>query len=314
MKTILRRALVLVMTAAMFLTMVPFCLADGSGSKNDFMDMFDDRVAAPKTGSILDTPREMYVTSKYGYCIYVLSKSQDNSAKLYRMPEGSKVTVYAIENGYALGMDTNSRVGGWMKYKLLTDSSDYTVPTLNLNKLDSRIARPKNDSYLDEPQQMYVTSKYGNCIYVLAKAQSNATKLGRMDEGTVVTVYAVQNGYALGVDEDSRFGGWMSYSLLSDCYYSGPSPLDLKTAPSSVEKPYRENYLDEYETMYVSSRFGVCIYLMNSPDEKTNEIIGKIAEAEPVTVLARRNGFCCVIVDNTGEIGWCSASLLKYVY
>ena len=220
MKTILRRALVLVMTAAMFMTMVPFCFADGSDSKDaSFMERFDKRVAAPKDESILDTPKVMYVTSRYGNCIYVFTRANGSSAQLKNMPEGSKITVYAVENGYALGLD-----------------------------------------------------------------------------------------------EETGKGGWMGVTLLSDSYYDGPNPLDLKDAPVGVVKPQKGRYLDDYETRYVKSTYGICIYLLNTFVKDDQKVIGKVYEQACVTVVSRQNGYACIIEKDNGLIGWVADCFLVEEY
>jgi len=184
-----------------------------------------------------------------------------------------------------------------------------------MNMFDNGVQRPRSSSVLSTPKQMYVMSKYGNCIYAQKAPSESAKTLYTIDEGRTVTVYAIQSGYALAIVKGAAYGGWMKLSLLDEDYYSGPNPSDTKNLPKNVQRPIKGDYIDDYETMYVRSKYGVRIYLNNKPDidkENPAEVIGYIYEGEEVTVLARRSGYS--FVECSAGLGWCKTSLLVYEY
>ena len=186
-----------------------------------------------------------------------------------------------------------------------------------MKKFDSSVQKPKNSSILDEPEQMEVWSKYGRLIYVYSKPSENsAYKMSEAKEGAKVTVYAKQNGWALVVVNNTRNGGWMKLgSLDTKTHEDHPSFLDIPTMPKGTYLPVREDYLDEYETMYVKSKYGVRIYIIDDPrkKEKDQEVIGYAYEAEECTVLAEKCGQLFVLTEN-GRAGWVKSKLMVYDY
>ena len=102
-------------------------------------------------------------------------------------------------------------------------------------KFDERVQKPKEKSILDEPQTMIVLSEHGNFIYALSKPGSGA-KLFEVEEGTRVTVYARQNGFALAVTEDGAAGGWMSEKLLEKAPAEGEHVAFLQRGPEAAAK------------------------------------------------------------------------------
>ena len=192
--------------------------------------------------------------------------------------------------------------------------------SMNINdimkKFDSRVQRPKKSSILDEPETVYVRSNYGNCIYVRSKPDKNSKKLFKADEGKAVIVYARESGFALGLVKGTSIGGWRSENLLdADSGKGRPGPDDTKGLSSGIYRPRKNDYLKEYETMYVKSKYGNCIYLYNNPNvpEIEMEILGKVKEATECTLIAWRNNMYFVRTAN-GQRGWVKAEKLTYVY
>ena len=204
----IRGILALLLISIILIGMMPFAFADGDGrmSVSELMKKFDSRVQKPKQSSLLDEPETMTVTSKYGNLIYALAKP-GGGEKLFEVDEGSTVIVYAKQSGYALGLVKGTSIGGWMNEKLLSPDStgeiaEKAAESKNLMKsFDRRVQKPKNSAILDEPEKMVVTSKYGKLIYALSKPDGE--KLFEVPDGTPVTVYARQSGYALALDEST---------------------------------------------------------------------------------------------------------------
>ena len=87
---------------------------------DELRDMIDSTVDMPKAKNILDTPRQMTVHTKNGILMYPLS-GPGKGEKRSSVDEGTAVTVFAVENGYGLGI-TENNYSGWFNMKLLKDS------------------------------------------------------------------------------------------------------------------------------------------------------------------------------------------------
>ena len=82
--------------------------------------------------------------------------------------------------------------------------TDSVIPAL-MRRFDSRVAKPREASILDEPVKMTVRSRFGNLIYVCSSP--SGVVLNNAPEGASVIVYARQSGYALGLVENTVIGG-----------------------------------------------------------------------------------------------------------
>lgn len=176
----------------------------------------------------------------------------------------------------------------------------------------SGVKKPSAKYVLDEPEEMVVKTKYGNLGYILTSPSSKANKLGTVDEAEWVTVFAKQSGYALAVVDSNGTGGWIKLDILDDEYYSGPCPEDvIYFDGKNWQKPQREDYIDDYETMYVVTKHGIRANLLSRLSE--GKTIAYAEEGNEVTVIARRKAYA-FIIDEDGDMGWIKASLLKYDY
>ena len=206
---------------------------------------------------------------------------------------------------------------------------DAVLPAL-MKRFDSRVVRPKAASVLDEPVRMTVRSRYGNLIYVYSSP--SGTVLSSAKEGSSVIVYARQNGYALGLVENTVIGGWMSEKLLvdeggtiPDSYRIDPSaaakpapetvsPLPLSELSAKLGKgiraPKESDLLDKPEIRYVESTYGNCIYALNAP---YGGIVSTVEEGAKVTVYARKSSFSLAQVDGSSVIGWMADMFLEPV-
>ncbi len=179
-----------------------------------------------------------------------------------------------------------------------------------MEKFDSRVRAPKSTSVLAQPETAYVKSTYGNSIYVFNIPNGNGRLLFRANEGATVTVYARESGFALGLVEGTSIGGWMSEYFLAESYnWDAPGPHDTEGLWKEIRRPIRNEYLPDYETMYVKSKHGICIYMFSDPDEVPLNVIDKIPEAEKCILIARRNSMYFVITEH-GQRGWVNASQL----
>ena len=220
--TIRRRFLAVYLMLMMLVTTVPVSYADGTSgtSVSEIMQKFDSRVQAPKSSSVLEKPETVYVQSTYGYCIYVYSRPNKNSSRLFRADEGKAVTVYARESGFALGIVKGTSIGGWMREELLSQAYDYDAPgPHDTEGLSSKISRPVKGEYLLEYETMYVKSKYGNCIYMYDDpAKDYPVVIERVPEGAECTLIAWRdNMYFVRTELGQR--GWVEVAKLVYDYY-----------------------------------------------------------------------------------------------
>lgn len=183
-----------------------------------------------------------------------------------------------------------------------------------MQKFDSRVQKPKSSSILDRPETVYVQSTYGNCIYVYSRPNKNGSKLFRADEGKAVTVYARESGFALGIVKGTSIGGWMREELLSQAYdYDAPGPHDTEGLSSKISRPVKGEYLLEYETMYVKSKYGNCIYMYDDPAKDYPVVIERVPEGAECTLIAWRDNMYFVRTE-LGQRGWVEVAKLVYDY
>lgn len=95
-----------------------------------------------------------------------------------------------------------------------------------------------------------------------------------------------------------------------------PSSYDLSAIGDDIVYPEENSYLASYETMYVRSEKGHSIYVFwDSSGNMEHRRNRSLYEGDQVTVLARQDGYSCVIACNdSGEqfSGWVASSLLGY--
>ena len=97
-----------------------------------------------------------------------------------------------------------------------------------------------------------------------------------------------------------------------------PSEADIYPFGEVIAYPRKDAYLPAYETMYVKSERGSSVYVYwkdNGASEYRRRFV--VYEANEVTVLARQDGFSCIIFkDQNGndQIGWVNSDFLVYQY
>ena len=97
-----------------------------------------------------------------------------------------------------------------------------------------------------------------------------------------------------------------------------PSEADIYPFGEVIAYPREDAYLPAYETMYVKSERGSSVYVYwkdNGASEYRRRFV--VYEANEVTVLARQDGFSCIIFkDQNGndQIGWVNSDFLVYQY
>ena len=91
-----------------------------------------------------------------------------------------------------------------------------------------------------------------------------------------------------------------------------PSEEDLKGSTEKLVHPDVMNWLQEYETQYVKTKYGNLAYLRYAPEEDSDHY-DTVTEREMVTVLARQNGFTLVLTER-GIAGWVTSKVLVNQY
>lgn len=193
---------------------------------------------------------------------------------------------------------------------------------------ESSIQKPKTSSVLDEPVKMTVRARNSDYIYVYASPDGLA--FTTVPEGSEVIVYAKQNGYVLGLVENTVIGGWMSEkrmvesdSPVPDVYFFKPVPEPepetvnglssdelSNLAGKTVRLPKGTEILEKAEIRYVESTWGYCIYSLTAP---YGAILTTVNEGTKVTVYARRNGYSLAQTDDGSIFGWMADQFLEPV-
>ena len=93
---------------------------------------------------------------------------------------------------------------------------------------------------------------------------------------------------------------------------AAPSIDDIAGCDKRILVPEEDSWLDSYETKYVKSRYGTCIYLIWGPS-KDYDHFDSVEEASAVTELARQGDYSLVIAPGQ-RIGWCKSALIVKEY
>ena len=197
-----------------------------------------------------------------------------------------------------------------------------------MKRFENCIRKPKTEDMLEEPVHMTVRSRNGNYIYVLSAP--NGYAVSSAAEGASVVGYAKQNGFVLGLVENSLIGGWMSENRLvenetpvPDSYRIEVSPVpEPETAPAlssdeltalagkTVRLPAGTEILDNAEIRYVESTYGNCIFALTAPN---GALITTVKEGVKVTVYARLKGYSLAQTEDGSIFGWMSDQFLEPV-
>ena len=317
------RVLSLLLALVLLAGLSPSAFAeDGASGLDALMEKFDARVQKPKESSLLAEPEEMIVVAPYRNSICALSKT-GSGVILSQVPEGASVTVYARQNGWALGLTEDGAVGGWMNGNYLEKApaegekpSPRLVMASVMSHFPLNVQYPKQASLLDEPVRMKIESTFGRCIYVMPGTFDDKKELDTAPEGAIVTVYAVENKYALGVVEDSKVAGWMctDYLVPEDDEASGngkerEARIDelMQSFADSVQRPKKSSLLDEPVKMQVRGLRGRQVYVMARVSDLR---IGALPDGQSVTVYARQNGWALVKAEDGSAAGWINEKFL----
>lgn len=92
----------------------------------------------------------------------------------------------------------------------------------------------------------------------------------------------------------------------------GPSVNDIAGCDKRIVIPDDDSWLDDYETKYVKSKYGNCIYLIWGPS-KDYDHFDSVDEGSAVTELARQGDYSLVIAPGA-RIGWCKTQLIVKEY
>lgn len=189
----------------------------------DVMSHFRVCVQRPPYSAVLSEPERMVVESTHGYCIYAMTNPVD-CEKIADVPEGSTVIVYAKMYGWVLGALEDDSIGGWMSENLLVPEDDEAsgngkeraerIDEL-MKGFDSVIQRPKKSCLLDEPVKMQIRASYGKLVYAMSRVATGVRY--KVTDGSTVTVYARQGGFALIKTDDGSVGGWINEKFLTPC-------------------------------------------------------------------------------------------------
>ena len=93
---------------------------------------------------------------------------------------------------------------------------------------------------------------------------------------------------------------------------AAPSIDDIAGCDKRIIVPEEDSWLDSYETKYVKSKYGNCIYLLWGPS-KDYDHFDTVEEASAVTELARQGDYSLVIAPGQ-RIGWCKSALIVKEY
>ena len=179
--------------------------------------------------------------------------------------------------------------------------------------------------YLDEYISAEVTAKSAYCFKDPDNDIWRDGNVFIVYRGTEVTIHAKSEGYACVILTGTNDAGWINEAYLSEKYsyttnpsqqrqvsIGAPGPKDLQGCNEQVQYPKAGNWLQNYETKYLKTKYGKCAYLRYRPSSDS-DYYDYVYERAKVTVLARENGFS-LVRSNEGMAGWVTSSLLYDSY
>ena len=183
----------------------------------------------------------------------------------------------------------------------------------DLRGCNYRIEYPEWYNWLDSYETKSVKTKHGICAYLRYEPSSDSDYYDYVYEKDAVTVLARENGFSL-VKRMDGVAGWVTSSVLVDSYPSsiGSTSTGKHSGTRGVTDPEWYNWLDSYETRYVKTKHGVRAYLRYEP-KSDSDYFDYVYEKDPVTVMARQNGYSLVVSVN-GQTGWVTSSVLVNRY
>lgn len=196
----------------------------------------------------------------------------------------------------------------------------------DLDAIQADIKYPNYEwMYLNEYINAVVTPR---AVYCFRDPDTDIWRKGNVYTvygGAKVTILAKSEGYACVILNGTNNAGWINEEYLAENYdyaiisnpqqrtLSGhPSENDLHGCNEWVQYPKAGNWLQNYETKYLKTKYGKCAYLRYSPTSDS-DYYDYVYEKARVIVLARENGFSLVKV-NDGMAGWVTSSLLYDYY
>ena len=225
------------------------------------------------------TVRTMYVSTGNEGRLNLRKSARKGSASLGRYENGTAVTVKVIRNGWAQ-VSVNGK-NGYMQADMLVPeppAQNETTPAAG-----------------GETRAMYVNTGNEGRLHLRKAMRKTSDSLGLFDNGTAVTVHAVQSGWAQVTVDGKR--GYMLSAMLSD---TPPAPRDTtptENVPSGGET----------RTMYVSTGNEGRLHLRKAM-RKTSDSLGLFENGTAVTVHAVQGGWAQVTVN--GQSGYMLRSLL----
>lgn len=169
---------------------------------------------APTATAAPGTPRVMYVRTGNTGKLYLRQLPTKSSAVLGSYANGTAVTVYSQQNGWAQ-VQVNGKYG-YMMVSYLTDS------------LSSATASPATPAP-GSGTVYYVRTGNTGKLYLRVSPWQGASVLGKYANGTPVTVYSIVNGWAY-VDAGDVTGYMMAKFLT-------PSAPSVTAAPAPTAQP-----------------------------------------------------------------------------
>ena len=313
-----RRILSLLLSVLLLAALMPAVLAEGTQDLDELMAQFDRRVQRPKAANVLAEPEEKLIASDTSDHTAVLSRA-GTGIRLASIQDHTIVTVYAKQNGYVLARSEDGSMGGWIKESCLRPATDEYIYSLTVGEIMTdfpRAMRPAEKNVVeDAPLRMKVESTYGKCIYAYVSPYDE-TLIGTVWEGTIVFLYAIQDGYALAVTEDGVMGGWMGAEyLVPEDDEASRNGIErekriselMKDFGDNIQRPKKSSLLDEPEQMTVRPTFGKAVYVMDGVGTHT---LGVAQSGLKVTVYARQRNFALARSEDGSVAGWIHENFL----
>lgn len=221
-----------------------------------------------------------YVSVNDGSNLNLRKSASTSSSILSKLPNGTQVTVY-------------SEAGGWAKVKANGKEGYVSTAYLTAGKSESDNSnKPENSTKPTEPEKVTTLTKYvsvnqGSNLNLRKGASTGSAVISKLPNGTVVTVYSEENGWAK-VKANGK-EGYVSTEFLAS---SKPD--------SSITT----------EVMYVDVLPGSNLNMRNKPSTNGSVIV-KLARGVEVTVYSVNNGWAKIEVY--GQEGYVSTEFLSEI-
>ncbi|MDD5923526.1 MAG: SH3 domain-containing protein [Clostridia bacterium] len=225
-----------------------------------------------KPSTNVGTTSGNYVVKTSGGNLNMRSIASSSGSIVMTIPNGTKLSISEISNGY--GKTRYNLCTGWVSMKYLSAVNDST----------SADSDEPSTPTVDNQSNTYKVKTSGGSLNMRSVASTSGSVVLKIPNGTLLSVTSISNGF--GKTTYNSCTGWVSMSY-----------LEKYTVPASASN-----------TTYTVTTSSGSLNLRSAPST-SSRILSSVPNGTKVNVIEISNGFAKVIYKS--YVGWLSMTYLK---